>query len=318
MNLLATKTFRSSGVLVLALTACWVGLSSPAGAEGPYPPCFGAAARDPAHSCENGGLNLTVTPSPSEAPLIPSAPCELIEPVINACAFGVPAAGAAATVALVGDSHADQWRAALEVASQALRWHGISITRPSCPFTAATNHFSEPERSRCTQWTHGVVHWFLAHPEVSTMFVSDHLAAVRTARGQRQRVAEVAGYTDAWKALPPSVKHIIVIRDTPYARYSTLTCVQQAVAKRLNAGVVCALARRRALRRDPEVGAADRLHSPRVQVINLTPFFCDRRRCYPVVGGALVYRDAGHITRLFATTLGPFLLERIERLATSW
>jgi hypothetical protein len=323
MNLRLSRTSRFSGGLVVALTACLVGLSSRAGAEGSYaqatyPPCFGAAARNPTHSCENPEPDLTVTPSPEEAPLIPNAPCEPIEPVINACAFGVPAASARGTVALVGDSHADQWRAALEVASQALGWRGISITRPSCPFTAAANHLSEPERSHCTQWTHGVIRWFLTHPEVSTVFVSDHLAAVRTARGEGERTAQVAGYTDAWNALPPSVKHIVVIRDTPYARYSTLACVQQAMANRKNGALVCALPRRRALRRDPEVLAADRLHSQRVQVINLTTFFCDARLCYPVVGGVLVYRDAGHVTRAFATTLGPFLLERVDRLSRSW
>jgi hypothetical protein len=311
-------TARFSGLLVVALTACLLGLSSPAGAEGPYPPCFGAAARDPAQSCVNPELDLTVTPSPEEAPLIPNAPCEPVEPVINACAFGAPVAHTAGTVALVGDSHADQWRAALEVASQALNWHGVSVTRPSCPFTAATNHLAEPEHSRCTQWTHGVIRWFRRHPEVSTVFVSDHLAAVLTARGERQRIAEVAGYTDAWKALPPSVKHIVVIRDTPYARYSTLTCVQRAIAKRQDAGLVCALPRSRAVLPDPEVLAAHRLRSRRVQVINLTQFFCDTRLCYPVVGGALVFRDAGHITRTFATTLGPFLVEGIGRLSRSW
>jgi hypothetical protein len=313
-----SRTARHAGALVVAVAACLVGLSSPAAAEAPYPPCFGAAARNPAQPCENPELALTVTPSPSEAPLIPSATCEPVEPVINACAFGVPAASAKGTVALVGDSHADQWRAALDVAAEALGWQGVSITRPSCPFSAASNDLSGPQHSQCIEWTHLVIQWLRTHREVSTVFVTDHFAAVRAPRGESQHLAEVAGYTDAWKALPSSVKHIVVIRDTPYARYNTLACVQQAIAKRQDAGRVCALPRSRFLRGDPEVVAARRLSSPRVQVINLTKFFCDERLCYPVVGGALVYRDAGHITRLFATTLGPFLLEGIDRLSTSW
>ncbi len=259
-----------------------------------------------------------VTPTPSEAPIMPSAPCAPIEPAINVCTFGVPAASAVGTVALVGDSHADQWRAALEVVAQALNWQGVSITRPSCPFTAAPNHLSEPRRLQCRQWTDGVIRWFVQHPQVSTVFVSDHLSGVVAARGQNQRTAQVAGYADVWKALPPSVKHIVVIRDIPYARYSTLACVQQALARRKNAGLACALRRRLALHTDAAVVAADRLRSPRVQVIDLTQFFCDRRLCYPVVGGALVYRDSGHLTRVFATTLGPFLLACIDRLGASW
>jgi hypothetical protein len=55
-----------------------------------------------------------------------------------------------------------------------------------------------------------------------------------------------------------------------------------------------------------------------VQLIDLTRLFCDRHRCYPVVGGALVYRDAEHLTPVYAATLGPFLLHELGRLMRSW
>jgi hypothetical protein len=50
-----------------------------------------------------------------------------------------------------------------------------------------------------------------------------------------------------------------------------------------------------------------------VQVIDLTHFMCGRRRCFPVVGGALVHKDPTHLTRVFATTLGPYLLRRLKQ-----
>jgi hypothetical protein len=37
-----------------------------------------------------------------------------------------------------------------------------------------------------------------------------------------------------------------------------------------------------------------------------------------VVGGVLVHKDIDHITRLFATTLGPYLLRAYDRLAAGW
>jgi len=40
----------------------------------------------------------------------------------------------------------------------------------------------------------------------------------------------------------------------------------------------------------------------------MTRFMCDRRRCFPVVGGALAFKDGQHLTDVFATTLGPYLL----------
>jgi hypothetical protein len=32
----------------------------------------------------------------------------------------------------------------------------------------------------------------------------------------------------------------------------------------------------------------------------------------------LVHKDVGHITRLFSTTLGPYLLRAFDRLAATW
>jgi hypothetical protein len=49
-------------------------------------------------------------------------------------------------------------------------------------------------------------------------------------------------------------------------------------------------------------------------VVDLTRFFCDRRRCFAVVGGALVHQDETHMTATFDRTLGPFLLRAVDRL----
>jgi hypothetical protein len=60
------------------------------------------------------------------------------------------------------------------------------------------------------------------------------------------------------------------------------------------------------------------MRSRRVQSIDMTSFFCDNRRCYPVIGGALVYKNIDHLTDVYAATLGPFLLRRIEHLIAGW
>ena len=41
---------------------------------------------------------------------------------------------------------------------------------------------------------------------------------------------------------------------------------------------------------------------------------CDARRCFPVVGGALVHKDEHHMTTVFARTLWPYLARRVDRL----
>ncbi len=307
-----------AGVALIGLALLATLLLGASGAAAGYPACFGAASRGLGPICHNRGLAMTVIPTPEEALIMPNSPCKPIETTISACNFGVPAARARGQAALLGDSHAWQWRAAVEVALDRLGWEGFSTTRPSCPFTARMTRLPQPKRRECWAWAHAVPHWFAQHPQISTVFVSDHPGAVARARGQSLVRAQIAGYLQAWRWLPRSVRHIVVIRDTPKAQETTLACVEAALAARQNADRRCSLRRSGALVADPEVLAADQLRSPRVQVIDLTRFFCDWRRCYPVVGGALVFRDADHITPVYAATLGPYLLHQLGQLMRSW
>jgi peptidoglycan/LPS O-acetylase OafA/YrhL len=287
-----------------------------------HPDCFGAAARDPEHPCSNAHLRLKVVPTPVEAHKLPNAPCKLIElsAPVQVCEFGVPRAGAAGTVALMGDSHASHWRAALEVVARAERWRGLSVTHTSCPFSAALRDLPEPDRTRCIRWKHEVPGWFAQHPEIDTVFVSELSGGtgVVTRPGQDRFAAEVAGYIRAWNTLPATVQHIVVIRDTPKVRGDTDVCVERAMGRRQPAGPACAVPRASALVRDPAMVAAQKLRSPRVQFVDLTDFLCDRHRCYPVIGGALVYKDQSHLTAVFAKTLGPYLQRQVERLMAGW
>ena len=68
-----------------------------------------------------------------------------------------------------------------------------------------------------------------------------------------------------------------------------------------------------ALARDAARRGGRALRSERVHTVDLTRFFCDARTCYPVVGGALVYKDNTHLTTVFAATLGPYLRRAVER-----
>jgi hypothetical protein len=310
----------------LSVCAVSVAASAPSSAQYqfqvPSQRCFGAAARDRLAPCVNPKLAFAVVPSPSDALITPSPGCPRAQYVglLNVCLFGDPAAGGTNQIALVGDSHAWHWKPAVEVLARGERASGVSITRTSCPFSASTVSISGPSAGQCAQWNQLLLRWFAAHPAVGTVFVSAHSTSPARTVGQRAALAKmIAGNIAAWRALPATVKHIIVIRDTPLNRFDTLTCVERAEARHQHAGVVCALPRRTALtqRTDAPYLAALRLHSSRVRIVDLTPFFCDSRLCYPVVGGALVYRDIGHLTDAFSASLGPFLLRAVERLLPS-
>jgi peptidoglycan/LPS O-acetylase OafA/YrhL len=284
------------------------------------PDCFGAAAMDPELDCENPRLRLSVVPTPIEARAMAMGPCRDIEPMYGkrVCEFGVSASEATASVALVGDSHAGMWRVVLDQTAKAQSWHGTHMGHASCPLSLAVRDIPEPSRSSCNRWRRHVFAWFRAHSEVSTLFVAQLSggSGVIVRNGQTQLAAQLEGYQRAWAALPPTVTRIVVIRDTPKAEHETAACVQRAIDARRPAGRACAVPRRQAIDRDAAALASARLRSPRVVTVDLNRFVCDVRRCYPVIGGALVYKDTTHLLEPFMRSLAPYFQRELAPLVS--
>lgn len=283
--------------------------------------CFGAAARNPARACNDSALASEVVPTPAQARDRANAPCTIIEErgPLRVCEFGAPAATASDTIALLGDSHAAHWRAAVALVAKANNWRGLSITLSGCPYSTATRVLPEPLLSHCRERNREVPQWFADHPEIHTVFVSELSGATwDVPASQSQFQAQVSDYLAAWSQLPATVQHIVVIRDDPKDLPRTRVCIQRAVNAGDPTAGMCAVPRGAALDPDAAVVAAHRLGPQRAQVVDLTRYFCDIRHCFPVIGGALVHKDLHHMTAVFATTLGPFLLKDVNILTESW
>jgi SGNH domain-containing protein len=196
---------------------------------------------------------------------------------------------------------------------------GLSITRSGCPLTAAQPQLQGRALARCVQWKREVPQWLAAHREVRTVFVAQHSGSRGTARGgQDAFAAQAAGFRRAWRTLPSSVERIVVLRDTPTMPGTMPTCVEQALSDHRGAAAACDAPRSAALPPDPAVAAA-RAETARVRSIDLSRYFCDERRCPPVIGGALVYKDVeSHLTDVYAATLGPFLRREVDALMRDW
>jgi hypothetical protein len=279
--------------------------------------CFGAAAHDPRRPCRNRRLRWMVVPTPVAARDRKNAPCTALHfrGRLEFCDFGVPAARSAATILVVGDSHAGHWRAALLLTARVKRWHGISLSWPNCPLSRATRAIPEPDHHECRQWKAQVFAWIRHHPEIHTVFVAEQAsgAPVPAAPGRSELGTAVEGYAAAWRELPASVRRIVVIRDNPLQPRGIDSCITRAIARRRLADRACPILRRRALPPDPAAIAARRAHSARIRVVDLTRYFCGPRSCPPVIGGVLVHKDTSHLTAVFASTLGPYMLQAIDR-----
>ncbi len=305
---------RHSLLVVLVATA--VAILRVADAPAAVATCSGAAARDPRSACADVSHLRSVTPTPTAAITLPSAPCEPVPGQSNppVCAFGAAPDRATATIALVGDSHAAHWRGALDEVARAKGWLGYSMAHSSCPLQLALRDLPEPRRSLCATWKRQVFAWFAEHPEVHIGFaagLSGGTSVVPT-HGRSRFATSVAGYMDAWRALAPWVTRVIVIRDTPKAHIYTNACVERAMARRQDAGLKCAVLRGHALDRDPAIAAAASMPASRAQSVDLTRNFCGSADCYPVISGDLVLRDETHMTSVFSATLGPYLQRAVD------
>lgn len=280
--------------------------------------CFGAAARDAAHPCTNP--TLTITPAIKDVDNPSESRCSYkVERSLPVCTFGTPKSKAKGAIVLLGDSHSWHLRAAVEVVAKANRWLGYSVTAPGCSYSPFVQHLPAQLHGTCKLWYSRARAWLKRHREVKTVFLSQ-LNTVYGPPGVTYMPQRVAGFKSAWKGMPSTVKHVVVVRDVPDPTDDTLACVARVVAAHTEpAGPACATPRNVALTEDAGARAVQELGSKRYQLVDLTQFFCDDVNCFPVIGGALVYRDVlGHITVAFSRSLGPFLLSDVRALMASW
>lgn len=215
------------------------------------------------------------------------------------CALGVRPSKARRHFAVIGDSHAAQWRPALDRIGRQRGWSLLSTTASACDFGGQAS----PDRA-CAGWQRAVVRWLGRHPEVNTVIVGQVAKKDRSAPARYQR---------AWKRFPRTVTRIMVLRDTPAAARDMRACVRSAVARRTAPGSACATRRSVALRRDGAALAAEELGPPRAHAIDMSRYFCSSSNCFPVIGGILVYADGSHMTPQFNLTLAPYLGASLAR-----
>ncbi|MFZ4895667.1 acyltransferase family protein [Plantibacter sp. Mn2098] len=302
------------------------------------PACFGAAALAEA-ACATSDPDSPAGASSVPDPSLADDPPERCiagtrDDSFDVCAYGAAQKDAVRTVALVGDSHAEQWLPAMSAVATAERWRVIVMTKSSCPFSDAVR--TEPGMSAavqstmndsCRRWNDETMRYLAAHREITTVLVAARgRNPVVPGPGETWRQTAEGAYLDRWAQVPSSVRHIVVLRDTPRMTDSTLACVRDAA----HPAADCARARRAALEDDPQFDAALRatkatavapgkpvIGTDRVTPLDLSDLFCAAATCAPVVGGVLVYRDSHHLTWVYAATTAPTLANRLDAILSA-
>jgi peptidoglycan/LPS O-acetylase OafA/YrhL len=254
-------------------------------------------------------LTAAATDRPDSGPCLVSRP-ETAPPPDSACTFGDPTANR--TMALVGDSHANQWFSALSAFAQAQHWKLVFYGKAACPIgnyrtyvDATTNRLY----TQCNDWRSALLGRIRAlRPavvvianELRTVDV-DPTGMVQTVTALSANGAKVVYVEDSPNpgnagAIPDCLaSHPQNIQKCSLHRGASNTRLEGMVARSLEANAV------------RKVGAT---------VIDPTQWFCTATVCPPVINNMIVYADSSHITATYATWLTPVVATALEAAAGS-
>ncbi|MBZ4486193.1 acyltransferase [Microbacterium sp. cx-55] len=264
------------------------------------PECFGAASVLD-EDCADAAPSDTILPSPGFAgvdkPSDEQCFVQLNDARPVSCEFGSDAPDAP-TVALIGDSHAFQLLSTFQRIADDNGWRLVTYFKGACPWNDTPLSTGGAFGDACTQWRGDVAADLQADPP-DVVFTSALATTPYSAAGYDSSYdAAVAGYRAAWSTMTDAGVPVVTVVDNPVWETDPNKCLRTRDA------ASCEGARSDVLvANDPLRGAAEGQQD--VTLLDFTSVYCDDTTCFPVVGGAGVYRDQDHLTVTFVDSLAP-------------
>lgn len=313
------------GMLVVMAMSLPLALSTvppPPQVPATLPACWGATTMsDP--QCGGPSVAPLRAPAPSFASDLPTAEvaaCELTVELVTyrRCDLRTPDADKDRTIALVGDSHATRWVETFERATGEKGWGLSTFLVSGCPLVSLEPLGSawgyDPVGAQlCPQPTRAVIDEIVADPAITDVVLTN-----RTRLYVSDDPADHPLTPDAVAAtirtLQGAGKRVIVLVDHPEtARIPVQGGAGAPDCLTVRDAQECAMPRSDADFEDPMRAAAVETDA---DLLDLTTQFCDDARCHWQIGGLVVYTDDNHMTRSFAATLSPALVEAISTLSS--
>lgn len=287
-------------------------------------PCHGARSLDPRNNCSDPfGAARVANVGPNEAPWFNAPECHpSVDPIVYEdqkiladCDF-TGGEQAEATVWLVGDSHAEQWKAALYELARLHKWKLKESLLGGCPFidvkrVAFMGAPADPHsQQRCLAWSAQVTERIVKEkPDMvfASSFGAGEMIDDGTGRPQIDQYND--GVSKRFLDWTAAGTQVFVFRDPPLTlRHTSPDCVALNQDQPIN----CVNERKEALAPDPIVSAARGMGRANVKVIDLSDQFCNDQSCYAVIGGLQVYFDNDHAARSYIHSLVPVLAQRFN------
>ena len=221
------------------------------------------------------------------------------------CTFGD--AGAAHTVALVGDSKAMQWLPALRSAA-ARDVRVVTYGKSSCAFSEATTDLAGRPYETCDEWNDAVMDALRADPP--DLVVTSSSARHGWTGDHASTHEMVDGLARRWADLRAAGIPVVVIGDNPASPDDLDVCAAR-YPRDLDR---CTFDGSDAVRESAlPVQRAARARVPGTRLVDLTPWICPQGRCPIAIGHVTVHRPGHHITATYAASLARHILPTVTR-----
>ncbi|TDX87869.1 acyltransferase family protein, partial [Amycolatopsis arida] len=268
----------------------------------------GALAREPGFEYW-GADDVPLVPSfvgvPQDWAIIPNQDCTISprNPDLRMCrnwVEGVPDR----RIVVVGDSHVEQYLAALVPIAEDRNWEVTAMLRGACPFS--TDSEARPGDQRCVDWNADVVQ----------EIVGTRPDAVVTLASREVRVGLTEqtppGFVTQWRTLERAGIPVLAVRDNPRYDFKPSACVEQHGVDDPR----CATPRAELYSAEPPwSGIPD--PPANVTFLDFTDYLCTETVCPPAIGNVLVYLDDNHLSATYVRTMTP-IVEREVLAALGW
>jgi peptidoglycan/LPS O-acetylase OafA/YrhL len=253
--------------------------------------------------------DTAIAPNPlraadDQAPEVEKCLAAQEEEITPVCEFG-ETENPVATVAVVGDSHAEMFTEPISIVAAERGWRVVSYLHSGCPYNAE-RRLSKGDVEGCLAANERTRQELATlRPDLVVTTSYENLGFER--RGAEEH-AGAAGYAEVWNELVQAGSRVLVIRDTPQASERVVTCVTENYGQPEK----CAKSRSQALDERGAVPAALE-QAPGVRSVEFWDRFCDDETCPAVIGNTLVYRDLHHVSRTYMRTLVGDLREALPK-----
>jgi hypothetical protein len=226
------------------------------------------------------------------------------------------------TIAVIGDSHMQEWRPALDRAVKERGWTYYYFGKSSCDVSDVPVWVAQ-QKSRyrtCDEWRHKMLDRVASIKGLDAIVIGrwmDYRSLALKPDGSRVDGASIgdvwtAGSARSFARLRKAAPRIVVLRDTPRPMSDVPTCLSRHGG---DAADACTFDRRTRTHLDAPLVAAEKAAAPdAVRFADMTSVLCPTAQC-PVTTpqNVVIYRDTHHITARYSALVWREFANAVEQ-----